>query len=135
MLKPIDSKELLEVVKRLYEHSSKATPFNSDKLSINDINGTTFIPFKEIMACESNDNYCIIHLQNNETRTVSKTLKFIEAAIGNPQFLRVHQSYLVNTQYIRKYLKRDGGTIELSNGKLIPVSKSYKDQVQSYLNF
>ena len=135
LLKPINSEELTEVVSKLYQSINEAESiFSKEKLAVNDLHGTTFIPYNEIISCESNDNYCIIRLLNGESKTVSKTLKYVEQAIHEKSFLRVHQSYLVNSKHIKKYLKRDGGTLEMSGGKMIPVSKSYREKVHKYLN-
>jgi len=135
LVKPINSEELVEVVNKLHRSINEAeSTFSNKKLAVKDLHGTTFIDFDDIVTCESNDNYCIIHLVNGETKTVSKTLKFIEEAIHENSFLRVHQSYLVNTMHLKKYLKRDGGTIEMLGGKLVPVSKSYKEKVNNFLN-
>ncbi|MBS0647560.1 MAG: LytTR family transcriptional regulator, partial [Verrucomicrobia bacterium] len=38
-----------------------------------------------------------------------------------------HNSYIVNLNYIKRYIRGDGGQIELTDGKLIEVSRKYKD--------
>ena len=135
LLKPIASEELTEVVERLYkEMKDNDHSFTQDKLSISDINGITFVAYNEIVSCESNDNYCIVTLKDGTKKTVSKTLKYVSEHIQDPSFLRIHQSYLINTSFIRRYLKRDGGSIEMIGGQIYPVSKSYKESVHNYLH-
>ena len=138
LLKPIDSQELTEVVKNIYQETQlekqKLASFGSQKLAVSDMHGTTYIKFSEIIACESNDNYCKIHLSNGKLKTVSKTLKFIEEAMENGPFLRIHQSYMVNTNYIARYLKRDGGCLEMTDSTIYPISKTYKEAVVTYLH-
>ena len=63
---------------------------------------------------------------------VSKTLKYIEEALVDANFARVHKSYLVNVNEIVKYLKGKGGSVVLSNGKEIMVSASKKSDLLSY---
>ncbi|WP_375579250.1 LytTR family DNA-binding domain-containing protein [Marivirga tractuosa] len=136
LLKPIDASELKEVVSKTFlEIYKEQKHFTNERLAINDMHGTTYIPYNQIVACESNNNYCIIHLKDGTINTVSKTLKFIEQAINSNTFLRIHQSYLVNTEFINRYLKSDGGSLEMMNKKIYPISKSYKEKVSNFLQF
>ncbi|WKK77323.1 LytTR family DNA-binding domain-containing protein [Marivirga salinae] len=134
LLKPIEASELKEVVSKIITDINKEEKhFTNERLAINDMHGTTYVPYSQIVACESNNNYCIIHLKDGNTNTVSKTLKYIEQAINSNNFLRIHQSYLVNTEYINRYLKSDGGSLEMMNKKIFPISKSYKEKVSDFL--
>jgi DNA-binding LytR/AlgR family response regulator len=49
-----------------------------------------------------------------------------QVGVGVNNFVRVHQSYLVNVQYI-KILTRDN--IVMDNGEYIPVSRKYQENV------
>lgn len=134
LLKPIEASELKEVVSKISADANKEEKhFIHERLAINDMHGTTYIPYNQIIACESNNNYCIIHLKDGASQTVSKTLKHIEQTIKSTTFLRIHQSYLINTEYINRYLKSDGGSIEMTTKKKYPISKSYKEKVIQYL--
>jgi len=57
----------------------------------------------------------------------SKTLKEYEMALGDNHFFRVHNSHLINLSEVKKYLKSDGGFVEMKDGSEIPVSQSHKD--------
>lgn len=129
LLKPIDPLELEQVVNRIYtSKQSDSTPSILDeKLPISDTSGTEFINFDHIVLCQSNNNYTILHLVNGQQKLVSKTLKRIESQLPKNQFIRIHQSSIINLQYVSKYLKNDGGQVELKNGQTIGISKSYKD--------
>jgi two-component system LytT family response regulator len=134
LLKPIEASELQEVVLKIFIAKKKVDKhFTDERLAINDMHGTTYIPYDHIIACESNNNYCIIHLTDGTTNTVSKTLKFIEEAINSQTFLRIHQSYLVNTEFISRYLKSDGGSLEMLDKKIFPISKGFKEKVHDFL--
>lgn len=134
LLKPIDASELKEVVSKVFvEISKEEKHFTTERLAINDMHGTNYIPYNQIVACESNNNYCIIHLKDGTSNTVSKTLKHIEQTINSTNFLRIHQSYLINTEFIKRYLKSDGGSLEMMNKKIYPISKSYKERVSNFL--
>lgn len=45
-------------------------------------------------------------------------------------FVRNHKSYIVNTNFIKAYIKSDGGSLELKNGIQIPVSN---EKIQTIL--
>ena len=44
-------------------------------------------------------------------------------------FFRCHLSYLVHIKYIRKYIRGDGGQVEMMNGQRIEVSRRRKDEL------
>jgi two-component system LytT family response regulator len=48
-------------------------------------------------------------------------------------FLRIHQSHLVNINYIKSWLKEDGGVLLLTNGDKVPVSRPNREKVRSVL--
>ncbi len=49
-------------------------------------------------------------------------------------FMRVHHSYLVNLNEIRKYIKGEGGNLIMSDGSSVDVSRSKKDQLLKNYN-
>ena len=48
-------------------------------------------------------------------------------------FIRVHQSHLINTQYISEFIKSDGGYLVLKNKITIPVSVRKRNEVLQFL--
>ena len=101
----------------------------SGKIPVPDIDGIELIPWEEIIYCKSDSNYCEINLIGDRKMVASKTLKYFEMNLPADQFYRVHKSYLVNFQHIKKYLKREGGELFMSNGQVIPVSRTCRDEV------
>jgi len=98
------------------------------RLLINTANSTILIKTKDIVRCQSNRNYTEMYLQNGSKLTVSKPLKqFAELDILK-NFARVHLSHLVNIDYIDRFIKTDGGTLLLTNGTQLPVSKRRRDE-------
>jgi two-component system LytT family response regulator len=59
----------------------------------------------------------------------SKTLKEIELVLLTSSFIRVHKSHLINLNFIKKYIKGDGGMLVLNDDSMIPVSRSHKDEL------
>lgn len=141
LLKPIDSDDLIEAVKRVVAY--KETTKISDKLeevllNLTDKKGgrgnrigfsfdgkILFLTSEEIIYCESDGNYTNIHLENGEKVLVSQTLKKVEEKLPVTEFFRIHNSFIINLSQVREYLKTDGYVV-LMNGKKIPVSRNKK---------
>ena len=41
-------------------------------------------------------------------------------------FFRIHQSTLVNLRHVKGYVKGDGGSVEMADGKQVQVSRHRK---------
>lgn len=86
-------------------------------------NGYKILELDQILYLEASNNYCILHLSSNEEFIISKTLKEYNDILEDNGFIRVHKSYLVNVSAISGYNRKDGMSIELTNGVEIPVSR------------
>ena len=58
---------------------------------------------------------------------LAKTLKEFEELLGDYNFFRVHNSHLINLDYIKSYNKGKGGTVSMTDGSEIEVSTRRKD--------
>lgn len=90
------------------------------------------VKMKDIVYIESHAREIEIHLEDGILKTYDK-LSVIEEKLG-VQFLHVHKSFLVNVNKIQKYRPTQ---ITLSNGKVIPISRTYrsacKDRIMTFL--
>jgi two-component system LytT family response regulator len=143
LMKPISIDELIKAVDYVTEIRTKEEALQDQvlvpkanivegKITIQQQNGFEILETNNILFCKADDNYTEIYLKDNKKRLVSKTLKYIEEALSQANFARVHKSYLVNVDEIVKYLKGKGGSVVLSNGKEIMVSASKKADLLSY---
>ncbi len=141
LLKPVDIEELRESIekikKRQQRHaelpeeivpSIKPVRPNSRKITIPTMEGLVFITMDDIIHVEAQDNYTVFHLTNQPKLTVSKTLKEFEDLLPPDRFYRVHNSHIVNLNFVRKYFKGKGGRIEMENGNVVEVSRRKKDE-------
>jgi two-component system LytT family response regulator len=80
------------------------------------------------MYFEACSNYTVIYFKAYPKLTVSKTLKDFEEMLPEDTFFRIHHSHIININYLKKYIKGDGGQIELINGKIIDVSRRKKEE-------
>jgi DNA-binding LytR/AlgR family response regulator len=88
-----------------------------------------YIDSTDILYFEADNNSTDIHLNNGEMITAFKTLKHFEAVLPQLQFLRIHNSYIINVNQVSRI--HTGNTvcyIKNSTTKL-PFSKSYKENV------
>lgn len=93
-----------------------------------------YIDSEDILYFEADNNSTDIHLNNGEMITAFKTLKHFETVLPDSQFLRIHNSYIINVHQVSRI--HTGNTvcyIKNSTTKL-PFSKSYKDNVDLIIN-
>ena len=141
LLKPIDSDELQNALRKVIQRSQKPmteqleilmqkihTPSNAmNRLAMPTMEGLQMIQIDSIISCESDSNYTILRLKGNKKLVASSTLKEIEELLEDYSFVRVHRCYLVNLNEIEKYLKGEGGYLVMTDGSTIDVSRSKKE--------
>lgn len=147
LLKPVDREELQGAVKKALLRLNKPLTqqleillqkFNRSSAQVSRIalptmEGLQLIPLDSIISCASSSNYTILSLKENQKLIVSRTLKEIEEMLEDHTFLRVHHSYLVNLNEVRKYIKGEGGILIMSDGSSVDVSRSKKEQLLNKL--
>jgi len=92
-----------------------------------------FVVLKDIIRCEAEGRYTKVYYGENGFLYVSMHLKEVDGLIQSKQFIRCHNSHLVNKHKIRRYNKTDGGFFEMVNGDHVPVARARKDNVMSQL--
>ena len=147
LLKPIDKKELVEAVKKVKSKFEKNKEYNKidqflnsatqpgikkEKVALPVDGKIQMIPFASIVYCESESNYTYIHLENKKL-LLSKTLKEIERLLNHPDFFRVQNSFLVNLNHIKEYVRGEGGELVMSNGDEVRVSRNKKEELLKLL--
>jgi two-component system LytT family response regulator len=143
LLKPIDGEEfsttILKLNKKLSDanhsdqiniakeqHAKNVISINST-LCINSVDCLQMIKLNEIIYLSGEGSYTQFHLENNKKTTASKPLKYYEELLPAEFFLRTHQSYVVNKNFIDKYLKT--GVLVMTDLSEIPVALRRKDFV------
>ena len=88
------------------------------------------IPLNDILYFESNKRVLIVHTKGEDHSFYGK-LDDIEEGLQNDNFIRIHQSFLVNALKIKSVSKTE---VTLKNGDILPVSKSRATAVkEAYL--
>src|SRR5690606_29784895 len=91
-----------------------------NKVAVPILEGFEFVDVKSIVYCQSENNYTNITFNTGRRLLISKTLKEFEKVLENYHFIRVHQSYLINPNYMQRYIRNDGGFVVLTGGLHIP---------------
>ncbi|MBN3582331.1 response regulator transcription factor [Algoriphagus aestuarii] len=143
LLKPIDLEELLEAVQKakdLIQSESRqnllenllsnfqAPQPENRKICLSTSEGIEFIPTNHICYCEANGSYTDFHLKDNRKLVVSKNLKEYENLLSEMDFMRVHNSFLINLSEVKKFIKSEGGYIVMNNDKQVSISNSKREE-------
>lgn len=147
LLKPIDLLELTQAVdkveKRLVEKSDNLrmktmlsnhkNKLSSPKIAIPLSDKIEFVEVSSIVRCEGDGNYTNLFLKNGDKIIASKTLKEFDELLSDYNFLRVHQSHLINLNEVKSYIKTDGGYIKMNDGSSVSISRQRRDMVLGVL--
>lgn len=143
LLKPINYIDLLGAVTRFDEKSKKHIQQNQlsilienmdagdsahKKIAIATETGFEFLKFNSIIYLEAQSNYTKFYLTDNSSIITAKTLKHFEEILPEDIFFRIHKTYLVNMNFIKRFSKVDEFTVELITGQKLPVSHRKKDE-------
>lgn len=151
LLKPISVEELkLAVNKVLLKKSDKLRSQKLENLiqlleknnqrkehriALSSAKETRFVLTEEIIRCESANNYTTFFLTSKEEILVSKPIYEYEELLADYDFIRCHQSHLINKKHIKSIVKSDGGYILMNDQTNIPISRQKRESLKNNLNF
>ena len=121
----LQEKQRVEVLKKNLIRGNE----NDATIALPEINGFTIVKVSEIMRCEGERNYSRIYFNNGTSVLVSRTLLDFDNLLVNHGFFRIHRSHLINLKNVNRYLKTDGGLVELTDKTQLPVSPKFKDEL------
>lgn len=96
-------------------------------IALPDMNGFSIIKVKDIVRCEGERNYSRIHFIDGRTLLISRTLLEFDNMLVPHGFFRIHRSHLISLRNVNRYIKLDGGMIEMIDKTKLPVSAKFKD--------
>jgi two-component system LytT family response regulator len=149
LLKPIAFPQLNEALRKVGErieekyfkkhwvaltHNLRYKNPYDKRLSIAIGNDYIFVDVKEIIRLESHSNYTHFYFANTKKIVASHTLGYYEDILPPEYFSRIHNSHIVNIDFIDRYTKEGvGGTIILKDGTELSVSQRKKEVVLNLL--
>jgi two-component system LytT family response regulator len=87
-----------------------------------------YISASDISYFQADNNSTDIYLNSGEMITAFKTLKHFESVLEYP-FIRIHNSYIINRNYIARIHNGNSICYIKNSSKKIPFSKTYKSNV------
>jgi two-component system LytT family response regulator len=143
ILKPVSINDLknavIKVKSRIEKHqlneridsllsNMKTEASGRKKIGIPTLDGIVFEQIDDIIFLESDNTYTTIFFKNKRKEITSKSLGELEELLPQKIFCRIHKSYVININYIKKYYKGRGGNVIMEDGTSIEVSVRKKDE-------
>lgn len=143
LIKPVSVKELQQAVERLLNEKQKThtrekievlqsglknLKSQDNKIGISTLEGVEFLQIKNIIRIESSSNYCKIFFSEGLPLVATRLLKDFEELLTPYGFFRIHNSHLINMNFIKKYIRGDGGQVVLHNGDIIDIARRKKEE-------
>ncbi len=144
LLKPIDADELKETYNRFVQ--KKVLNQNKDsavknllanlqqqnknfhKLALPTVDGIRFFLPQDIIRCEGMSNYTKFYFSNHHSITTSKTIKEYEEILIPHNFMRIHKSHLINSDFVSGY-SSESSNLVMKDGSQVEVSRRRKKEV------
>ena len=143
LLKPIDLLELTQAVDKVEQRlaeksenlrmktmlSNQKSKLANPKIAIPLSDKIEFVEISSIVRCEGDGNYTNFFLKNGDKIIASKTLKEFDELLSDYNFLRVHQSHLINLNEVKSYIKTEGGYIKMKDGSTASIARLRREMV------
>lgn len=137
LLKPFSKERFDKAIQKLSQEKSNKQPtaailetasqssVQNNRIVVKDGGKIKIIPTASIHYLEGADDYVKIYTDNG-TYLKKKTMQFYEQSLQQQHFLRIHRSYIINTQLITRIdpYEKDGHLVLLTTGAKLPVSKA-----------
>ncbi len=142
ILKPINISEFIESVNKIiHKRKTRRLPGTENfeallenlrtaypsRLVIPTSDGREYLNPNDIIRIEADRSYSWFFVNDKRKILVSKHLKEYQDLLNDRNFFRPHNSHLINLDFVKKFVRTDGGYIEMSDGAQIPISRSRKD--------
>ncbi|MCA6362613.1 MAG: response regulator transcription factor [Bacteroidetes bacterium] len=147
LLKPVDVHELIAAVKkiekkvlfdvtppRLHLPEQSASNEIPQRLPVASSDGIHIIDIENILYMEASSNYTTFHFRQGKSITASRNLAFFESQLSKVRFFRAHNSFLIQLRYITRYIRGEGGFVEMIDGRQLEVSRRRKADLLRILN-
>lgn len=130
VLKPILFSDLKSALDKAKEQQARREPqkvIAENRIALPTAKGIEFIQAAMILRLQGAGAYTEIFLLNGNKMLVSGNLGEFETMLQPHGFFRCHSSHMINPRYLTRYLKEDGGSLVMSDGSTVPVSRRKKD--------
>lgn len=119
---------LAEILSRLHENSRPR------KIVLPTSEGLVVEELTAIIRIQADNSYTTVVRANRKELLLSKPIKEFEATLDEEQFVRVHNSHIINLDHLLRFDKREGGVAVMSDGSAVPVSRRRHQLLIDLLN-
>lgn len=148
LLKPVDIEELKQTIERLLAVKKQAAETSPEqrfaqletlvqaivqkqefmqRIAVHTLEAVHICEVSSITWLEASSNYTTLHFSNQPKLMASRTLRDFEEMLSPDQFVRVHHGAIINLNFVRRYLKGEGGQVEMKDGTLVDISRRRKE--------
>lgn len=144
LLKPIDVDELKAAVARtqsmqekesgqktlnaLMQNLKQLRTADNPTITLSVADGLEFIPLSDIIRIEAAGAYTNFFLKGGKKLMVSKNLKEYENMLTDHDFMRVHNSHIINLAEVKRMVRSDGGYAVMSDDAQVIISPKKKEE-------
>ncbi len=135
LLKPVTYARFLKAINKVKEIAEEKTDItkNSAEIFIKNNSSLVRVKYEDILWIEALENYVVVNTFKDKF-TIHFTMKAISDKMPSDKFVRVHRSFIVNLSKIN-VIEDNSVVIKTESGsKVIPIGKSYKDQLMNDIN-
>ncbi len=104
-----------------------------DKIALPTGTGYEIIEIKDIVRCQSENSYTSFFFADGNRTLICRTLKEVEMMLADHSFFRVHQTHLINPQFVKNISNQDGGTLIMMDNTEVPVSRRKRNYINDIL--
>jgi two-component system, LytTR family, response regulator len=149
LLKPVDIDDLRSAISKATERLKKKNTTHHyqsalhniqhkggriERLAIPTQEGIEFFNTADIIFCEAEGSYTTILFRGKARTLVSRNLKDFESLLTESGFCRVHHSFLINMDHVKKYVKGEGGYVIMTDDHHVDISRRKKDEFLKLLD-
>lgn len=144
IIKPYSNKRLKESIEIALQRRRIKQPElgNPYKLMLNDLsqssieaialpvsNGQIIVKLKDIIAIKAERSYCVIYTLETGKIIISKPLAWMDKLLTPEGFFRVHRSWLINPSHVRRFIKQQGNSLELTSQLIVSITDQSKNKL------
>ncbi len=145
LLKPVDITELVKAVDKAEKLIAKREDnwrmenlisnmaSQKKRIALPLTDTIEFVEVEQIIHLRGEGNYTHVYLSSGASYMVCRPLKEFANLLYEYNFLRVHQSHLINMKEVESYIKSDGGYIKMKDATSIPISRQRREIVMNAL--
>lgn len=146
LLKPVDKNELMAAIEKV-KNRQPSGPKKEFEVLLENVKQITTIAIKnqkeyrflgvdEIMYCQADGNFSYLYLDGERRKEhTSYSLGKMEELLPPHLFFRIHASFIINRNFLKKYTTKEGGYLIMKSGVKLSVAKSRKVEFDKWLGF